>query len=455
MPQRFLAFVILMILLASTAGAATLLVPTDFPTIQAGVNAATVGDTVLLDPGIYFGEGNRDIDFGGKDLTVLSRDNDPSTCTIACQGQYYENHRGFIFQSGETSQSRLQGLTIRDGWGEGDPYEPSGGGGAILCENGSSPVIANCRLTQCVTRGSGGGLSAHDSSPTLVDCRIDHNQCSSYGGGVYASGSGTITLSGCQIANGNGSVGGGAYLVCEEPLVFECVVANNSDIGLYLGESGTILNTTVTGNDIGIEGGCCYLENSLITFNGMAFGESIANDFVDGCADLLCSNVFGNSVLSWVSYFEFLPGTSGNISANPLYCDADNWDYHLAPDSPCLNTMCGRMGAMGEGTCPALSPVLEGSELAFGLRGNFPNPFNPRTEIAFALGEASVVRLEIFDLAGRKVRTLIDSTVFQPGEHQARWEGRDEAGRQAAAGVYFSLLTTPHGTDSRRMVLLK
>jgi hypothetical protein len=457
MARRSLTLAILMFLLAATASAAILNVPNEHPTIQAGVDAAAEGDTVLLDPGLYFGDGNRDIDFGGKDLTVLSRDDDPATCIIVCQGHQDDPHRGFIFQSGETSQSRVQGLTIRDGWAEiGQLNPPIGGGGAILCFNGSSPVIANCRLTQCVSEHNGGALSVTEAGATLLDCRVDHNSCSSNGAGVYVYSGGPVTLSGCLLEENTAyGEGGGAYLHCADPLVYQCVVSGNNGVGLHLGPSGTILNSTITGNEFGLEGFNISVENTLIAFNQVALADYLAESIYIGQAIFLCNNVYGNTELSWHPYFEYQVGVDGNISADPLFCDPDNWDFHVAPDSPCLDTLCGQIGALGAGTCPALSPAPDVLAVAFGLKGNHPNPFNPRTEIVFALEQDAPVSLEIYDVAGRKVRTLIGSEVFTAGEHRVTWEGRDEAGRAAAAGIYFSVLTTAQGNDSRRMVLLK
>lgn len=461
MKRRVLAFAILMLLPVGAAGAATIHVPGDQPTIQAGVDAAAAGDTVLLDPGLYFGDGNRDIDFAGKNLVVRSRDDDPATCIIVCQGHQYDPHRGFVFRSGETAQSRVQGLTIRDGWGlavGGDVV--TGGGGAILCENGSSPVIANCRLTQCVSEYHGGALAAHEAGPTLLDCRIDHNECGGSGGGVYsyayANTGGSVTLSGCLLeGNTPYGEGGGAYLHCADPLVYECVVVGNTHTGLQMGSSGTILNSTITGNEFGVAGFGVSVENTLITFNQVALDDYLAEAIRLGATTFLCNNVYGNTELSWHPDFEYQVGVDGNISCDPLFCDPDNWDFHLAPDSPCLDSVCGRIGALGAGTCPALSPVPEVQPASFGLKGNHPNPFNPRTEIVFALDRSQSVRLEVFDVAGRKVRTLVDAEVYTQGEHQVTWDGRDGAGRLVAAGVYFSVLTTERGSDSRRMVLLK
>ena len=89
------------------------------------------------------------------------------------------------------------------------------------------------------------------------------------------------------------------------------------------------------------------------------------------------------------------------------------------------------------------------------LGQNFPNPFNPRTKIAFSLAAAGPVTLKIFDLGGRLVRTLHAGEVLAPGPHQAVWSGQDDRGATVAAGVYFYRLETPSFQAVKRMTLLK
>jgi hypothetical protein len=83
-----------------------------------------------------------------------------------------------------------------------------------------------------------------------------------------------------------------------------------------------------------------------------------------------------------------------------------------------------------------------------------PNPFNPRTDVRFALPHAGDVSLAIYDVGGRRVRTLL-SQGLPAGMHSASWDGCDEAGRRAASGVYVVRLVTPGGGSERKLVLLK
>jgi DNA/RNA endonuclease YhcR with UshA esterase domain len=90
----------------------------------------------------------------------------------------------------------------------------------------------------------------------------------------------------------------------------------------------------------------------------------------------------------------------------------------------------------------------------FGLAQNMPNPFNPKTTIAFNLTEPGDVTLEIYDVAGRRVAILLDGHMGA-GVHMAHWDGRTSDGERAASGVYFYKLAAGDERTSRKMVLLK
>lgn len=83
------------------------------------------------------------------------------------------------------------------------------------------------------------------------------------------------------------------------------------------------------------------------------------------------------------------------------------------------------------------------------LEGNYPNPFNPCTSIEFALPEAVKVRLEVFNIRGQKVATLVDGHL-NAGEHSVLWDASD-----AASGVYLYRLTAGDFVEARKMMLLK
>lgn len=90
----------------------------------------------------------------------------------------------------------------------------------------------------------------------------------------------------------------------------------------------------------------------------------------------------------------------------------------------------------------------------FQLFQNYPNPFNPTTTISYQLPVSSEVELRIYNLLGQRIRTLANTK--QPiGTYQTEWDGRDDAGREVASGVYIYQLKTADYTGSRKLLLMK
>jgi hypothetical protein len=116
----------------------------------------------------------------------------------------------------------------------------------------------------------------------------------------------------------------------------------------------------------------------------------------------------------------------------------------------------------GHATSPDVTSV--GNELDFDTGGqarrfvlhqNHPNPFNPRTLIRYDLWESAPVSLQVFDVAGRLVRRLLVGDTVGAGAHAVSWDGRDDAGRPATAGVYFYRLAVAGSVETGRMTLIK
>jgi len=93
-------------------------------------------------------------------------------------------------------------------------------------------------------------------------------------------------------------------------------------------------------------------------------------------------------------------------------------------------------------------------ELRFCLKQNSPNPFNPWTSISYAVPEPSHVSLDIYDVAGRHVATIVDDT-REAGWHTQSWRGTDDSGHSVASGVYFCRLVAGNRADCKKIVLLK
>ena len=185
--------------------------PADYSTIQAAIDAAEPNDVVVLQTGTYTGDGNRDIDFLGKTITVRSSDPyDPDiveSTIIDCQGTEAESHRGFYFHD-EISNCIIKGITVCNGYVSGDYYWESHGG-AIFC-NGSNPAISYCRFINN-TASCGGALYLRDCNIKLSNCEISGNISHDLGGGIFSDES-NVSFDHCIISENNaGSGGAGGY----------------------------------------------------------------------------------------------------------------------------------------------------------------------------------------------------------------------------------------------------
>jgi len=119
---------------------------------------------------------------------------------------------------------------------------------------------------------------------------------------------------------------------------------------------------------------------------------------------------------------------------------AGYWDFYvvkLAPDNP-----------------SAADDIASPRPTAFSLGANYPNPFNPGTTIEYALDRRAVVRIDIVNLLGQTVRTLVHGPK-EAGSYRITWDGTDDAGRPAATGVYFYRLQADSAVRARKMLLLK
>src|SRR5262249_544466 len=149
------------------------------------------------------GEGNKNLDFRGKAITVRSESNDPALCIVDCQ----QAGRGFNFHSGETAASTVSGLTIQNG-------QVSDAGGGIYCNN-SSPTVTHCIFSgnrsptlSDPSRG-GGGMYNFGSSPTVTYCLFTGNSAAPIGGGMMNEFQSSPTVTDCTFVGNTGFAGGG------------------------------------------------------------------------------------------------------------------------------------------------------------------------------------------------------------------------------------------------------
>ncbi len=140
----------------------------------------------------------------------------------------------------------------------------------------------------------------------------------------------------------------------------------------------------------------------------------------------------------------YTPGTKIYVRFH-LHADGATNGWGWAIDDVFLGQ--GKLTAIGSSARPVYS---------FNLIGNYPNPFNPATTIAFTLDKTAPVSLTVYNALGQKVRRLLTGKVLSGGSvHKVRWNGIDDAGRPVASGVYFYRLQSKNRIAIRKMILLK
>ncbi len=216
MKQAIIFNLVLFLAVSTPTIAATRLVPADYPNIQSAIDDCNDGDEVVVVPGTYTGNGNRDIDFLGKAITVKS-ENGPETCIIDIDASQADWHKGFYLHEGEGRTSIIEGFTIKGGYA----YRGAG----ICCEN-SSPNIENCIITGN-TGGWGGGIRYYKSNAIIGNCLIIGNKGWDAAGGISCRDS-SLKITNCTISNNISYYGGG--ILCQEAslTVTNCIFWGNS-----------------------------------------------------------------------------------------------------------------------------------------------------------------------------------------------------------------------------------
>ena len=182
------AAMLALLIFVSLSPAGIIHVPGDQPTIQAGINMTSTGDTVLVADGTYSGPGNVNLDFASRLIVVMS-ENGPSACTINC----LNTGRGVYFHSSETNAAVFKGFTISTG------YSSTGGGINI---SNSSPTIEECIVRNC-SGYQGGGIYIVNGSPIIVRCTIVNNSATN-GGAIYST-SASPTINSCIVVDNTAS----------------------------------------------------------------------------------------------------------------------------------------------------------------------------------------------------------------------------------------------------------
>jgi hypothetical protein len=450
----------------------TLRVPQDYSTIQGAINAAQNSDTVLVSEGTYF----ENIKYNGKGIVVTSNyyktKNWQTVFNTIIDGSTSLNKDTastvqFLWR--EDSTAVLDGFTIRGGTGTKYMF-PYGTGtyayqeGAGIILHYSSAVIRNNFITNNVmtpigstANGGGGGIASMYGNPNIYN-NIIVNNTSGYAGGIVLNWSGGRIKNNILYHNtATGPFGGGGLMVwkvsANTAYVENNTIVNNNSSAANGG--GVILNL-LDSSSIPV------IKNNIVWNNTQASGAQFTlaqygtyNDVQDysGGTNISIDPQFlsgNNFVLS--SSSPCIDAGDTSLVCNDME-DPGNLGHALTPSQGILRNDIGSYGGPAAIMLPEFSTVdvrdHKSLNYNFKLLQNYPNPFNPSTTIHFQMPISGHVNLQVFDVLGRELVTLVNEHK-NTGSYYVQWNASD-----MPSGVYFYRLITDNFIETKKMLLTK
>jgi parallel beta-helix repeat protein/predicted outer membrane repeat protein len=340
--MRFYSLMFALFLLvgfASSTHAVSVYVPDDFATIQGALDACVDGDTVIVRDGTYTGDGNRDINFSGKAIVLMS-ENGPEVTTIDCQGSPSVLYRGFTFYSGEDANTVVRGFTITNG------YQNFGGG--IYCSS-ASPTITGNIIVGNTAASYGGGIYCGSCSPIITDNTISGNTAGSDGGGIECWPSAPAIITG-NVITGNTAAGYGGGIDCwldsDATIAGNTISQNTADWGGGVFSQSctpTVTDNTIEGNMTinGAGGGLCSAYGDIIIAGNTVTGNSSGLGQTAGSGGFMVQ--FGTPIIE-NNIISGNTATGGGGGFFLLWCDNSTISNNLI-----TNNEADTLGAGGVG----------------------------------------------------------------------------------------------------------
>ena len=434
-------------------------------TIQRGTDLARAGDTVLVRAGIY--RETVIMRFSGEPGKPIVLKNYPGEQPVIQPGEPGEQPPGHGVQlwAAEGYQNPIgwiavEGFEIRYAWD------------GVKLNNAHDVEIRRCRIHDSFNQGIlGNGNRVLIDGNVIASNDFKEQKRENQQHGVYCTGTAfTITN---NIIHSNRAYGitvaayewregyaGQEYSGARDWLIANNVFAFNKH------RAGIVIWMSLTRN--------CVVQNNIFYENGGVNGVFFSGQ--QGKKHPVRNNIFYPSGGSLVSWEEDAYRAVDNLEVDPGFVDAESFDFRLRADSPAIDagiddrypardfTGASRPGGtqvdIGAYEFVEKPTAIEdsGSRSALPewptLLGNYPNPFNSSTRICFALPRTSAVSLELFNVAGQRLRTLIDGRVAR-GYHEIVWDGLDASGKVVVSGVYLASVRTDGWRDIGRMVLIR
>jgi len=453
------------------------------PYLVQGDITVPAGESLDLEPGVVVHvEDGHQIRVLGN-LTAVGQEAAPILFSGPASGQSW---RGLLIE-GETAAADLEHCIVENAnlaWN----YEEGGG---INCLDGSLELRHSLIRNNDSFLG-GAGVFARNADLVISDCDIGNNHT----GGTNSATGGGIFTENCQVeiadsrihdnqvitSNSFGATnsrGGGLALLNATGSVERCIIDGNyithsgtatesAGAGVYINGGGpTLRGNTIEGNvanynnprggGIHVQGYSVQLVNNIVTGNtgsGIWFGPSSLNTIqYNDVWDNSPANFSGPDAPGGVGVISQTNANGDpcddffNISLDPRFVNAAGGDFHLEAASPCIDAGDPAGPQDPDGTVADIGALYFAQELSAVPGGDRdsgtrlmlragPAPMTTRSAISFSLPRASHVKLTVYDIRGRAVRTLLDAN-RPAGSGQVVFDGRDESGQHLPSGVYL------------------
>jgi hypothetical protein len=473
--------ILAVLIFASPAQGARIVVPDNSPTIQGAIIAASTGDSVLVRPGTY----SENVNYLGKGIILKSLAGPATTVIDGSVGGI-----SVVYMRDVPDVARLEGFTLRGGGGVPGWFQSVGGGicvrDSLNQQQGFGPLIRDNWITSNHA-GWGGGV--------YIDgiCRVIHNRIylnEAHQGGGIARGEVRLANHNDRVVSDNeifsnhvpldGAGGGASITGTADGLPFKflrnIVACNDAGQGggLWTTTSeGMILEgNTIVGNWASYNQGGgmkVWLINNgniiTITGNVIAYNANsgvLCFSQIGGLLPVMaCNDFYGNAPDFPDDGCGQVIGSNGNFSADPLFghlsgCPPTDGDFCLSDDSPLLPENsppgCGRIGAMGA-CLPIGVPGLDPAPSVLAIHAARPNPFVEIATIPIDLPEAGEILVTIYNARGEVVLAQPPRHHFA-GRERVTWDGRDRDGSRCPPGVYFARIKSGGQEFATRLVLV-
>ncbi len=364
-------------------------VPTAYSNIQAALDAAIGGDTVVVMPGTYSGSGNRDLDFNGK-WVYLRGEGGFQSVTINLGGLGRFVH----FQDEETPGAVVDGFTIQNG--------NSAEGGAIFIENFSCPSIRNCYFESNNASNYGGAIGIRNTGyqyPRIENCVFTDNDAGWNGGAVNVSFGRAILVN--NTITGNNAYHGGGFATCD---LSKVVIFNT----IFWTNTAEDAGADIWFSDYGYDP--CTLYVAYTDFNPSNFSmDPGAGTLLDGGGNINVNPLFLE--------YKRTDGTSDCVDAGTGILAVSPFGLNLeAPTEDILGfpRPQGVNWDMGAYDYTVAAGIADDTMIPDAISHVYPNPFNGAVRIDLLEN----YKAAIFDIRGNLVHTLSGgSNIWNPGEN--------------------------------------